>query len=198
MTIVNFPQHGPVAAQMGATPDHDGTDEMDKVASRNSELEQIFASALTESDDFRAWLLSRTKFARLWPLVRLMQHEQQAARGDAPWWRNGPSETRLGAATKMLLVFEVEQTKLRFALHVETATDGTTLNAAKDNAYKKFAQSQLNQPRLFNYMDFETVLLAPQSLILSDGRALNFDRRIPFQTIAGFLPQFGGPRLVAA
>lgn len=47
-------------------------------------------------------------------------------------------------------------------------------------------------------MDFETVLLAPQDLIVNDARTLNFDRRIPFESIAGFLPQFGAWRNDAA
>jgi len=98
----------------------------------------------------------------------------------------------------MLLIFEVDQTKLRFALHIESVTNGEALHASENSSYRTLAQALMNQECFHNYMDFETVLLAPQALIVSDARTLNFDRRIPFETIAGFVPQFGELRQEAA
>lgn len=155
-----------------------------------SGLDEIFASKLVESHEFRSWFLSRTKFARLWPLARLLQVEQQEAQGGDPWWRNWRSEATGRLAAKMLFVFEVEQTKLRFALHVESVTRAEELAASEKGSYRTLAQAMMNQECFLNYMDFETVLLAPQSLIIGDARTLNFDRRIPFETVAGFVPQF--------
>ncbi|QGM98845.1 hypothetical protein [Methylocystis parvus] len=168
---------------------------MDKAA---SELDEIFASKLAESHEFRSWFLSRTKFARLWPLARLLQAEQQEAQGEDPWWRNWRSESAGRIATKMLYIFEVEQTKLRFALHVESVISGDELVASEKGSYRTLAQAMMNQECFLNYMDYETVLLAPQALIIGDARTLNFDRRIPFETIAGFVPQFGQPQRAAA
>ena len=59
----------------------------------NAGLDEIFATKLAESHEFRSWFLSRTKFARLWPLARLLKDEQQAAQGDDAWWRNWRSES---------------------------------------------------------------------------------------------------------
>jgi hypothetical protein len=154
-------------------------------------LDEIFAARLVESHEFRSWFLSRTKFARLWPLARLLQAEQQEAQGPEPWWQNWRSESSVRMATKMLFIFEVEQTKLRFALHVESATCAAELAGAEKGSYRTMAQAMANQECFLNYMDFETVLLAPQPLIVGDARTLNFDRRIPFETVAGFVPQFG-------
>ncbi len=153
------------------------------------ELEEIFATRLCESHEFRSWLLSRTKFAKLWPLARLLNKEQQTARGGGAWWRNW-NEPQDGAAG-MFLGFELEQTRLRFALHVCCAQAASQLHDAEIQRQRASAESMINQERFLNYMDFETVLLAPQALILCDARTLNFDRRIPFETVAGFVPQFG-------
>lgn len=162
-------------------------------------LDEIFAARLVDSHEFRSWLLSRTKFARLWPLARLMNAEQaETQQGQGPWWRNWRVDVAGGIATEMLLLFEVEQTKLRFALHIETATSEEQLAASENGSYRTLAQAMMNQDCYLNYMDFETVLLAPQALIVGDARTLNFDRRIPFETVAGFVPQFGQTLRAAA
>lgn len=161
-------------------------------------LDELFALRMAQSRDFRAWFLSRTKFCRLWPLAHLMQMEQREALGGEPWWRNwGPAgEDRV--ATRLLFLFEVEPTKLRFALHVESAERSEDLVASEQGAFRRTAQAMLNQDRFLDHMDFETVLLAPQELIVTDARTLNFDRRIPFESIADFLPQFGNRGVNAA
>ena len=161
-------------------------------------LDEIFAGKLAESHEFRSWFLSRTKFARLWPLARLLKDEQQAAQGDDAWWRNWRSESAGRMATKMLYVFELEQTKLRFALHVESVSHADELAVHEKGSCRALAQAMMNQECFLNYMDFETVLLAPQALIVGDARTLNFDRRIPFETVAGFVPQFGAQQCAAA
>jgi hypothetical protein len=160
-------------------------------------LDAIFASRLVDSHEFRSWFLSRTKFARLWPLATLLHEEQKEAGGQRLWWRNWGAEA--GApGSRMLFVFEVEQTKLRFALHVESFERLEDLAACEGGAHKTLAQAMMNQEAFLNYMDFETVLLAPQAIIVGDARTLNFDRRIPFETVAGFVPQFAAPRRAAA
>jgi hypothetical protein len=161
---------------------------MQDVAHPSNELDDIFASKLVESREFRSWFLSRSKFARLWPLARLLRDEQETASGKGPWWRNA-------GATNMLFVFEVEQTRLRFALHVARANRAEDLAAFDDGAPRIHAQAMMHQARFLDHMDFETVLLAPQALIAEDARTLNFDRRIPFETVAGFLPQFARTHL---
>lgn len=161
-------------------------------------LDEIFANKLVESHEFRSWFLSRTKFARLWPLATLLHNEQREAQVGGAWWRNWPAENIGAPATSMLFIFEVEQTKLRFALHVENASQPQELSASENGSYKTIAQAMMNQDSFLNYMDFETVLLAPQAMIVGDARTLNFDRRIPFETVAGFVPEFGSLRQAAA
>jgi hypothetical protein len=164
---------------------------MQEDANKSNELDELFASKLVESREFRSWFLSRTKFARLWPLARLLRDEQETAVGKGPWWRNA-------GATNMLFAFEIEQTRLRFALHVARANNAEQVAAIEDGAPRRLAQAMMSQERFHNYMDFETVLLAPQALIVDDSLTLNFDRRIPFETVAGFLPQFGRTHLRVA
>lgn len=161
-------------------------------------LDTLFATRLDESREFRSWFLSRTKFARLWPMARLLQTEQQEIQGQDSWWSNWRTSGADRQATTMLFIFEVEQTNLRFALHVENVIGAEELAASEKGAYRAMALAMMNQECFLKYMDFETVLLAPQELIVGDARTLNFDRRIPFETIAGFVPQFGGWRRAAA
>lgn len=153
-------------------------------------LDELFAMRMAQSRDFRAWFLSRTKFCRLWPLARLMHAEQRESLGEDPWWRNWSFDGDDRVAARLLFIFEVEPTKLRFALHVESAVRGEDLVASEQGAFRRTAQAMMDQERFLDHKDFETVLLAPQELIVSDARTLNFDRRIPFESIAGFLPQF--------
>ncbi len=155
-------------------------------------LQQLLATNLTASSDFRTWFLARTKFCRLWPLARLLHDEQQLWRGEPPWWGNWRGEGL--RATEMLFVFEATPTRLRFALHTDIATDASDLAGAENGACRTAAQSMMSREGLFDYADFETVLLAPQALILDDARTLNFDRRVPFEALRAFIPNFGAGR----
>ncbi|RTL81466.1 MAG: hypothetical protein EKK29_17995 [Hyphomicrobiales bacterium] len=159
-------------------------------------LQQLFAINLVASTDFRAWFLARTKFGRLWPLARLLHQEQQEWRGQVPWWENWRGNGR--HATEMLFIFEVEPTQLRFALHTAIAADVGNLAASKNALRQTAAQSMRDQESLAGYTDFETVLLAPRKLIDQDAHTLSYDRRIPFEDIRGFIPNFGAGRRPAA
>lgn len=155
-------------------------------------LDEIFANRLVESHEFRSWLLSRTKFAKLWPHARLLIDEQAAARDGKlwwkSWWRRVP-EFESDSGTPIFLVFEVENTNLRFALHIQSAAE-SGLEERCGETIRTRAVQMMRRERFLDYTDFETVLLAPKAII-SDPRTLAFDRRIPFETIAGFVPQFG-------
>lgn len=167
----------------------------------NSELDEIFADKVAESREFRSWLLSRTKFAKLWPVARLLDEEQRAARNGKTWWRNWwcrVPEYESDFATRILLVFEVEQTNLRFALHIENMPSFAVFEDTQAETYRPRALQMMLRGRCLGYMDFETVLLAPQRFILNEPRAELFDRRIPYETIAGFLPEFALAERVAA
>ncbi len=159
-------------------------------------LQQLFAANLTMSTDFQSWFLGRTKFRRLWPLARLLHDEQQEWRGPEPWWGNWLPDD--GLTTDMLFVFEVAPTQLRFALHTAIAAGAADLDVSDIATRRIAAESMMNQECFLNYTDFETVLLAPQELIGEDARALNYDRRIAFEAVRDFIPNFGTGRRPAA
>ncbi len=158
-------------------------------------LQQIFAANLVISRDFQSWFLARTKFRPLWPLARLLHDEQQASRGQESWW-GGWSPG--GGLADMLLVFEVETTQLRFALHTAIATGASDLDAAETGPARIVSRSMTNPDSFPTYADSETVLLAPQELIISDTRTAKYIRRIPFEDVRGFIPNFGAGRRPAA
>jgi hypothetical protein len=166
---------------------------MDQSAFTDGNLDELFAGKVAESREFRSWLLSRTKFAKLWPVARLLDEEQRAARNGKTWWRNWwrhLPEYEGDFATRILLVFEIEQTNLRFALHIENIPPFGGFEHNQAEAYRPRALQMMRRGRHLGYMDFETALLAPQAFILNEPRAELFDRRIPYETIAGFLPEF--------
>lgn len=151
------------------------------------DLENVFALRIADNHQFRSWLLSRTKFAKLWPLARLL--DQASAQGEHSFW---PRES-----AGIFLGFELEQTRLRFGVYVASALDESDLRNAESQR-QRAADLMSQRERFLKLMDFETVLLAPQALILDDARTLSFDRRIPFETVAGFVPQFCDPVRIAA
>lgn len=162
-------------------------------------LDEILANRLVESHEFRSWLLSRTKFAKLWSHARMLVDEQAAARDGKLWWKSWwcrVPQFDCDSGTPIFLVFEVENTNLRFALHIHSLATGEFDHALGETTRARAVQ-MMRRERFLNYTDYETVLLAPKAII-SDPRTLAFDRRIPFETIAGFVPQFGRSERSAA
>lgn len=156
------------------------------------EFEDLFALRLADDHEFRSWLLSRTKFAKLRPLARILTSEL-AAHANGDWWRNWSSSSATDGG--VCVAYELEGTRLRFGIYFAVATQEADLHAV--DLQRRRAGEQLSGERFMNMMDYETVLLAPQALVL-DNRTLGFDRRIPFETVAGFVPEFGRVQRIAA
>jgi len=95
---------------------------------------RAFAEKIRRSAEFLAWVLNRTKFSEHRLSARLLYEEQVRSRPSVlpeNWWRHWwckiPGSGKEGE-TDIFLVFEVHETKKRFALHIENKKDSEFLD----------------------------------------------------------------------
>src|SRR4030088_2688794 len=107
------------------------------------ELCLAFSERAKESREFFAWVLSRTKFSNYAACVRLLHNEQMDIRPRKFWWRhwwcNIPG-LKKGGETDIFMVFEISDSKQRFALHIENKKDNGRFGEGQVEAYRIRAQ----------------------------------------------------------
>ena len=163
------------------------------------DLCRAFAEAVRSSPEFRAAVLSRTKFAGSAMTARSLWEEQAQARPKVlpdRWWRHWwckVPEVNRERETDIFLVFEDEVTAERFALHVENKLDARfTDGQAAD--YEPRGRHMLNKPRYLSHTDFTTMLLCPKAYAeLKPGHAVYFDAVLHHEDVGVYLPEFAPP-----
>ena len=165
-----------------------------KTAIKESELDLAFATAIRENEDFRFWVLSKTKFRATH--ARLMAEEQAAARRTAKhwwkhWWCKVPELGR-DSETDIFMVFEIAETRRRFAIHVENKTLGGSFTEQQPESYDFRARHMMKQHRsVFGYTDFDTLLIAPLGFKEKNDEACRaFGCYIAYEDIAPYVPEF--------
>lgn len=79
----------------------------------------------------------------------------------------------------------------RFALHIKNKPPHGKLTLEQAAGYRGRASFMAKKQRWLNYVDFETILIAPQSFILANAPSADqFDRTISYERIAPFVPTF--------
>lgn len=158
------------------------------------QLDQAFADGLCQSIEMQNWLLEGGRFKRFSGHARLLVDEQVKARGKSVknwarfWWSKLPDGSE--SETDLFLVFEAGS--FRFAIHIENKPPHGTLRFDQASAYRRRAAFKANDAQWLNYVDFETVLLAPESFIEANWEpATQFDRVISYESVAAFVPSFG-------
>lgn len=156
-------------------------------------LDHALAEALENSPDLCVKLLRGGRFAHLADEARLLIEEQRAARKKAKhWWKHWWCRLPDGSEgeTDLFLVFEAGAK--RFAIHIENKPADGKLSLRQARNYRPRAAFMANHKRWLSYADFETVLLAPQSLIEANRKAASqFDRQISYEELAEEIPIFG-------
>jgi hypothetical protein len=159
------------------------------------DLCRSFAEKVADSQDFKNWILSRTKFAGRRFSSRLLKQEQALARPRVlpdRWWRHWFWRiTELGKEheTDILLWFADEEGR-RFILHVELKLGGK-LSAGQAASYAPRGRHVMNHERRLPHQDFATVFVAPTKTILASGKdAALFDAVISLEEIAVFIEDF--------
>ena len=159
-------------------------------------LDKAFDLAVRESADFATWLVSHTKF-------RGLGARYHWSRSDHPWGRFDWEVTdpatgakrieKRDSETDILVVFELPGTRQRFALHVENKLASGSFTEYQPEMYAMRAKAWLGQPKYGSYTDFETLLIAPRGFAEKFPRECGiFDRFIPHEEIARFVPEFAG------
>lgn len=164
------------------------------MSKKEDDLNLAFANKLVESPEFVSWMLSRTKFRKDVAHAQLL-HEEQAIRPAKFWWKHWwckVPELNADSETDIFLVFQIDEGRQRFALHIENKLANSTFTKRQPESYAFRARHMMNKPRYLYYSDFETVLMAPlifQSTYRS--KCGLFDRYISHEDIANFVPEFG-------
>lgn len=157
---------------------------------------RIFANRVRDSQDFNSWILSYTKFRGR--KVSLLYQEQMSARPKVKpenwwrhWWRKIP-ELNQERETDIFLVFEDRFDTSRFALHIENKQDAAFWPGQAED-YEPRARWMMGMPRYLNYTDFQTMLIAPQSIQeRNPEKAARFHCFISYEDIGCLIPEFSG------
>ncbi|WP_322989602.1 hypothetical protein [Hoeflea sp.] len=160
------------------------------------DLCRYFAEHFARSDDFKNWVLSRTKFASGRFSTRLLKEEQILARPKVlpdRWWRHWfwkIPELGKEHETDIFLVLENAIDGMRFALHIENKFGGQ-LGPGQAASYAPRAKHVATNESRIPHQDFATVFIAPSSTMSKnpDDVAL-FDAAISHEEIAVFIQEF--------
>jgi hypothetical protein len=156
---------------------------------------RLFAEKIRNSAEFRSWVLDQTKFGGHSDAILL--HEEQAksrpsVRADnwwRHWWCRIPSSGKEGE-TDIFLAFEAPRAKSRFALHIENKMAAEFLDGQPEG-YEARARYKMSDPKWLNYIDFETILIAPREYREARRQSCDvFNRFISYESIATFIPEF--------
>ena len=168
------------------------------------QLDRAFADHLASSEEFRGWVLAKTKFKRYADLARLLDREQITAKPRKKpenWWRHWWCKLEDGSEseTDIFATFQLQGTDLRFALHIEDKPPHGQFTKDQYLNYKRRAACMARQPKYMDYSDFATLLLAPSSFISAHtSEVSHFDNTITYESIAAFIHLFGDSISAAA
>jgi hypothetical protein len=144
--------------------------------------EKAFADKVRTSPEFVSWLLSKTKFkdANAVPVL---------VRSDNPWYQS--RKTGRQSETDILIVFERQDGRERFALHIENKQAKETFQPNQPELYHERALDWMNESKWGSYQDFEVMLIAPQVFYTRHKEKADiFHRYVPHDEIAAFVPEF--------
>ena len=161
---------------------------------RESDLDLAFARKIKESPEFVLWVLGRTKFKKYGSDVRLLDEEQASARTAKFWWKHWwcrVPELDTESETDIFIVFEIAETKQRFALHIENKMANGNFTEKQPESYAFRAKHMMSKPRYLDYTDFETILISPLSFRSRNKMRCDlFGCYISYEDISEFIAEF--------
>jgi hypothetical protein len=157
-------------------------------------LSHLFSENVRNSEQFRVWILRQTKFSAYADVARLLSEEEFLIRPRRFWWRHWWCANIPGCGEKetdIFLVFDTPE-KLRFALHIENKMTNSKFTPMQAECYRARGIHMANKHEFLNYSEFETIIISPWSFrIANKNGCLLFDRHVPHEHIARFIPEFG-------
>lgn len=143
-------------------------------------LDHHFWNAISTKQPFKDWFLARTKFVDR--DLDLVMNEKWHQR----WYRD--PVTGKDSETDILLMFRDRSNNDRYAIHIENKPDRRTWEKDQAENYRKRA---LNRMSAWRYVDFQTAVIAPLSLIArSPTEVSHFEVIISYEDISVFVPEF--------
>lgn len=161
------------------------------------ELDRAFASKLTSSREFCAWVLGLTKFAdRSHEAILLDKEQAQAKPRKKPenWWRHWWCRLEDGteSETDIFAIFGFAASTKRIALHIEDKPPHGRFTPSQYLNYRRRAEFMAGKPKYLSYSDYTTILLAPEAFFEKNSSAVHhFDCRISYESVAEVIPLFG-------
>ena len=159
------------------------------------DLCRAFAEKTAQSEDFKNWVLSRTKFSGDRFFTRVLKDEQIAARPNVlpnRWWRHWwwkIPDLDHEYETDVFLVLGNEK-GAPFALHTEVKL-GSGFSPGQAQSYHPRAEYVMAHDGRVPHQDFATVLVAPRQLLdRSASDAALFDCVFLLDELAVFMAEF--------
>jgi hypothetical protein len=157
------------------------------------ELDQALAAELESNPAFLEWLLSQTKFSGSGAVFH-------RCRVDHPWGTHPfPSfDPATGARitvnrqseTDILLIVS-HPSGQRYGLHIENKVGAGRFTDLQPQMYAHRAAHWIGNPRYGGYVDFETVLLAPEAFRqCHSAQAAHFGCFISHEAVGYYIPVF--------
>jgi hypothetical protein len=152
---------------------------VDRLSER--ELDERFWREISNSAEFRNWFLGKTKFA---------ERQLELVTRDGEWqfrWYKDPTTGR-ESETDILLIFRDRENGDQYAIHIE---DKPPHGAWQPEQAMHYPIRAKHLAEKFNYVDFQTVLVAPQAFI--DRNRLDaaiFSFCIPYEEISEHIAEF--------
>ena len=159
------------------------------------QLCRLFANRMKDAPVFASWVLSHTKFAERGSGAKLLHDEQVWRRPNVNpdnWWRHWWCRLPWGEEreTDIFVVFELSESKKRFALHIENKKD-SKFSPGQAEGYRPRARHMMGKEKWLNYTDFETLLIAPLAFKkINKAKCDLFDSYLSYEDIRNFLPEF--------
>ena len=159
-----------------------------------AQLDSALAKALAERGEFSRWFFSRTRFGA-------ESAECVFCRSDNPWSSvrfemPNPVSGELESLSKecetdVLAVYQTADSR-RLALHIENKLAGGSFTPHQPRLYRERLQQWKNRPKLGQYSDATSVLVAPEEFFNRHrAQATEFESYVSHEEIASHLPIFG-------
>jgi len=166
---------------------------MPQASSVEASLDAALAEALFKQPEFAKWLLGRTRF-------RDEVAECVFCRSDNSWSavrleRPNPVSGELEVLSKqcetdVLAVFQTPDGR-RLALHIENKLATGSFTHLQPELYQQRLQQWRNRPKLGQYSDATSVLVAPEAFAAKHGaQAQLFEAYVSHEELAQHLPAF--------
>lgn len=149
------------------------------------ELDHLFWNAISSNSEFRAWILSKSKFAGL--SLELVGDERSPTKHWHQRWYKDP-DTKEESETDITLIFKEPESPRLFSIHIENKTPH---RAWEKNQAENYPKRAANRKVKWKHVDYEVALLAPRDHIENHpSEAKHFGFQLTYEEVGAYVPEF--------